>query len=109
MKKYLAVTALSAALLLAGSAFAREVKVGTECTNPPFNYRTSGGDLAGFDVHVEVSNGRQAAEQLIDPTGFKECAHHLPSPSFLLRLGSKPILDRLPQLNSALPIKPCWR
>lgn len=53
-----------AALLLAGSAFAREVKVGTECTNPPFNYRTPGGELAGFDVDVAREIGRRAGFEL---------------------------------------------
>ncbi|WP_449254569.1 transporter substrate-binding domain-containing protein [Bosea sp. (in: a-proteobacteria)] len=53
-----------AALLLAGSAFAREVKVGTECTNPPFNYRTAGGALTGFDVDIAREIGKRAGFEL---------------------------------------------
>ncbi|MGO4737277.1 transporter substrate-binding domain-containing protein [Bosea sp. 2KB_26] len=48
-----------AALLLAGSAFAREVKIGTDCTNPPFNYRTASGELAGFDVDIAREIGKR--------------------------------------------------
>ena len=64
MKKT-ALTLLSGAmLLLAGSAFAREVKVGTECTNPPFNYRTANGELAGFDVDIAREIGKRSGFEL---------------------------------------------
>jgi polar amino acid transport system substrate-binding protein len=64
MKKTALTLLTGAALLLAGSAFAREVKVGTECTNPPFNYRTAGGELTGFDVDLAREIGKRAGFEL---------------------------------------------
>ncbi|MEP3297830.1 MAG: transporter substrate-binding domain-containing protein, partial [Pseudoruegeria sp.] len=45
---------LAAALTLVGatSASAEKLRVGMECTYAPFNYRTSDGELAGYDVDV---------------------------------------------------------
>ena len=44
---------LAALLLLAASAASAEsLKVGTECTYHPFNYRTADGVLTGYDVDV---------------------------------------------------------
>lgn len=64
MRKTALALLCGAALLLAGSAFAREVKIGTECTNPPFNYRTASGTLAGFDVDIAQEIGKRAGFQL---------------------------------------------
>ena len=64
MKKTALTLLTGAALLLAGSAFAREVKVGTECTNPPFNFRTAGGELTGFDVDLAREIGKRAGFEL---------------------------------------------
>jgi polar amino acid transport system substrate-binding protein len=50
MRKILAIAA--AALLTATAAQAESLKVGTECTYHPFNYRTDDGKLTGYDVDV---------------------------------------------------------
>lgn len=64
MKKTALALLSGATLLLAGSAFAREVKVGTECTNPPFNYRTASGELTGFDVDIAREIGKREGFEL---------------------------------------------
>src|SRR5690606_25048945 len=38
--------------LVAAPAVAETLRVGMECTYAPFNYRTSDGELAGYDVDV---------------------------------------------------------
>ena len=45
---------LTAALTLGGAtdASAESLRVGMECTYAPFNYRTSDGELVGYDVDV---------------------------------------------------------
>lgn len=50
MRNSLLMTA--AALMVATSASAESLKVGTECTYHPFNYRTDDGKLTGYDVDV---------------------------------------------------------
>ncbi|MEO1491353.1 MAG: transporter substrate-binding domain-containing protein [Pseudomonadota bacterium] len=50
MRKVLAIAA--AAMLTATTASAETLKVGTECTYHPFNYRTDDGKLTGYDVDV---------------------------------------------------------
>ena len=49
--KFVALSALSMTLL-ANIAQAETLRVGMECTYDPFNYRTSDGELAGYDVDV---------------------------------------------------------
>ena len=61
--------------------------------------------VAMYENHVKESG----AEEFVDAGGFEERAHHLPSSVDDLRLGRRPILERPSQLNSALPISPCWR
>ncbi|MEL6219189.1 MAG: transporter substrate-binding domain-containing protein [Pseudomonadota bacterium] len=50
MRNLLAIAA--AAILTATTASAENLKVGTECTYHPFNYRTDDGTLTGYDVDV---------------------------------------------------------
>lgn len=50
LKKLLAISAMAATF--AASASAETLRVGMECTYEPFNYRTSAGELAGYDVDV---------------------------------------------------------
>ncbi|WP_421702573.1 transporter substrate-binding domain-containing protein [Aliiroseovarius sp.] len=55
MKKMkLAFAAIAATMTFgaSGAAQAETLRVGMECTYPPFNYRSEDGDLAGYDVDV---------------------------------------------------------
>ena len=52
------ISALASAILTLGmlsNASAESLRVGMECTYAPFNYKTSDGELAGYDV--DVANG----------------------------------------------------
>ncbi len=46
-------------LLVASAAQADSLRVGTECTYAPFNYRTADGDLTGYDVDVAREVGKR--------------------------------------------------
>lgn len=43
----------------ASAAFAETLRVGTECTYHPFNYRTDDGTLTGYDVDVATEVGKR--------------------------------------------------
>ncbi len=62
MKKITA-SILAAVAILAGlsmrSARADELRVGTECTSYPFNYRNADGSYAGYDVDVAEELGKR--------------------------------------------------
>lgn len=49
----------AALVLTATSASAETLKVGTECTYHPFNYRTEDGKLTGYDVDVATEVGKR--------------------------------------------------
>src|SRR5690242_6573421 len=51
MKKLALILAAGIAAF-AAQASAKELRVGSECTYPPFNYRSPGGELLGFDIDV---------------------------------------------------------
>jgi polar amino acid transport system substrate-binding protein len=51
MKKLVLILAAGIAAFSA-QASAKELRVGSECTYPPFNYRSPGGELLGFDIDV---------------------------------------------------------
>ena len=52
MKHTQALLSAVAAIFISGSALAADLKIGTECTFPPYNYRDDGGNLVGFDIDV---------------------------------------------------------
>ena len=57
MRKIFLMTA--AALMAATAASAESLKVGTECTYHPFNYRTDDGKLTGYDIDVANEVGKR--------------------------------------------------
>ncbi|MEO0819420.1 MAG: transporter substrate-binding domain-containing protein [Pseudomonadota bacterium] len=54
----------AAAILAASSASADALKVGTECTYHPFNYRTEDGKLTGYDVDVANEIGKRIGAEI---------------------------------------------
>lgn len=62
MKKGLSLSALIAfvALSLSTSVTAKPLRIGTECTYPPFTYRDANGNIEGFDVDI----AREVAKRL---------------------------------------------
>lgn len=56
MKKWIVVSMLALCSL---AAAAREVKVGVQCTYPPFNYRDATGTLKGFEVDIARELGKR--------------------------------------------------
>ena len=54
----------SAAILTATAAAAEPLKVGTECTYHPFNYRTEDGKLTGYDVDVATEVGKRIGAEI---------------------------------------------
>ncbi len=50
--------------LTAGAA-AKDVKVGSECTYPPFNFRDAKGELQGFDIDVAREIGKRLNVNLV--------------------------------------------
>ncbi|NVP54544.1 ABC transporter substrate-binding protein [Mycoplana rhizolycopersici] len=55
MKKSIAALAFTVAGLLAASASAETLKIGTEGAYPPFNYQETTGKLGGFDVEIGLA------------------------------------------------------
>lgn len=55
MNMSIAALALAAASLLATTASAETLKIGTEGAYPPFNYQEASGKLAGFDVDIGLA------------------------------------------------------
>ncbi len=55
MKKSIAALAFTVAGLLAASASAETLKIGTEGAYPPFNYQETNGKLGGFDVEIGLA------------------------------------------------------
>lgn len=53
-----------AAFANAGLAAAEALRVGTECTYAPFNYRTADGKLTGYDVDVATEVGNRIGAQI---------------------------------------------
>jgi polar amino acid transport system substrate-binding protein len=66
MKKLAIILAASAvaAIGFAASASARELRVGSECTYPPFNYKDASGNLQGFDVDVAREVGKRVGAKI---------------------------------------------
>lgn len=57
--------AVFTALILGGAtAQARTLTVGTQCTNPPFNYRESSGAITGFDLDVANEVGKRIGAEI---------------------------------------------
>jgi len=55
MKRMLLALALAGSALLAATASAETLKIGTEGAYPPFNYQDSAGKLGGFDVEIGLA------------------------------------------------------
>jgi polar amino acid transport system substrate-binding protein len=55
MKKSIAALAFAASTLLAASASAETLKIGTEGAYPPFNFTEPSGKLGGFDVEIGMA------------------------------------------------------
>ena len=66
MKMFFAITAAAclAATAASTSASAETLKVGTECTYHPFNYRTEDGKLTGYDVDVANEIGKRIGAEI---------------------------------------------
>jgi len=60
----IAVTLAAVALGASGAATAETLRVGTECTYAPFNYRTADGELTGYDVDVARGVGELIGAEL---------------------------------------------
>ena len=56
--------ALLVAVLAPGFASAEALRVGTECTYAPFNYRTADGELTGYDVDVATEVGERIGAEI---------------------------------------------
>jgi len=56
MKKWIVVSLLALCSL---GATAREVKVGVQCTYPPYNYRDAAGNLKGFEIDIARELGKR--------------------------------------------------
>ena len=76
MKKVLplicAIILVSAIVTFAGGqkadttqAAGKQLKVGMECTYPPFNYRDSSGNLAGFEVELSEEIGKRMNREIV--------------------------------------------
>jgi lysine-arginine-ornithine-binding protein len=65
MKKLVSILAISVAAF-ASHASAKELRVGSECTYPPFNYRSADGQLQGFDIDV----AKEVAKRMGDDVTF---------------------------------------
>lgn len=52
MMKRLVLMLVAGLAVFATQASARELRVGSECTYPPFNYKDANGELLGFDIDV---------------------------------------------------------
>ncbi len=63
MKPLLAAAGLFGALTV--GAAARDIRVGSECTYPPFNYRDAKGELQGFDIDVAREIGKRLNANLV--------------------------------------------
>lgn len=50
---------------VASQASAREIKIGSECTYPPFNFRDAKGELQGFDIDVAREIGKRLNADLV--------------------------------------------
>ncbi|PTM98880.1 ABC transporter substrate-binding protein [Mycoplana dimorpha] len=55
MNKSIAALILAASTLLAASASAETLKIGTEGAYPPFNFQDASGKLGGFDVEIGLA------------------------------------------------------
>jgi lysine-arginine-ornithine-binding protein len=66
MIKVAAIGAVLAATfgLWTSAASAREIKVGTDCTYPPFGYREASGELKGYDIDIAREIGKRMGADL---------------------------------------------
>ena len=60
----LPVTIVAVFLLGASAVSAEALRVGTECTYHPFNYRTDDGTLTGYDVDVATEVGKRIGAEI---------------------------------------------
>lgn len=105
MRNLLLVTV--AALVVATSASAESLKVGTECTYHPFNYRTDDGKLTGYDVDVANEVGKRVeAEIEFVCQEWKGMIPALLAGKFDLIVASMSITDeRLKQIDFSAPYR----
>lgn len=61
MKKWLLIAMLA---LCSFAASARELKVGVQCTYPPFNFRDASGTLKGFEIDIARDLGRRMKTEM---------------------------------------------
>ncbi len=65
MKRLAIAMATSVVLVAAATAASAEaLRVGTECTYAPFNYRTADGELTGYDVDVAREVGKRISAEI---------------------------------------------
>ena len=56
--------AIAAFIALGQTAAAETLRVGTECTYAPFNYRTADGELTGYDIDVAKGVGEKIGAEI---------------------------------------------
>jgi polar amino acid transport system substrate-binding protein len=64
LKTILAAALAVAVLGAAGTASAETLRVGTECTYHPFNFRDANGDLQGYDIDVAKAVGQHIGAEI---------------------------------------------
>lgn len=103
--KVLVAVALMA--LTSNAATARDLKIGSECTYPPFNYRTPAGELAGFDIDVAREIGKRlGADLAFVCQPFDSMIPGLTSGKFDLILASLSITeDRKKSIDFSIPYR----
>ncbi len=99
--------AIAATCLGLTSASAETLKVGTECTYAPFNYRTADGTLTGYDVDVATEIGKRiGAEIEYVCQEWKGMIPALLAGKFDLIVASMSITDaRLEQIDFSAPYR----
>lgn len=59
MKKIVLLLAAGLVAAFTSAASARDLRIGSECTYPPFNFRDASGELQGFDIDIAREIGKR--------------------------------------------------